>query len=243
MIEPCNIIDISQPIRESTACFPGDTPFSQNITVSHAESQVINLSAFTMSPHVGTHADAPVHVRGEMSNVVESAESAGNLPLAPFIGPVVVVDVAPWTRAVSWEQVRPQLERYPDFPKRILIKTATHIRDTVFEPEYAWLSADLISELATRGVQLVGIDTPSVDAIDSKTLDTHHALLTSGIFWLENLNLTQVPTGQPKAYFLVATPLKFVTLEASPVRAVLLEFPQSLSEGLTNVDVGTTPEP
>jgi arylformamidase len=221
-MEPSRIIDISQPIENRTACFPGDVPFSRNITISHAESHVINLTAFTMSPHVGTHADAPVHVRGSLP---DSPETVDSLPLAPFIGPAAIIDVSPWTQAITWHQVKPQLERLPQIPARILFKTAKHIRYDVFEKEYAWFDAELIRELAKHNIQLIGIDTPSVDAVDSKTLDTHHALLDAGIYWLENLDLTAIKLDNLKTYFLLAAPLKFLELEASPVRAVLLEFP------------------
>ena len=60
MYDRYRIIDISQPISSRAACFPGDTPFSRQVTVSYQDS-VVNLTAITMSPHVGTHADAPVH--------------------------------------------------------------------------------------------------------------------------------------------------------------------------------------
>ena len=70
----------------------------------------------------------------------------------------------------------------------------------------------------------MGLDTPSVDAVDSKTLETHHQLLAQGMAWLENLDLTHVPLSQglSSEFFLVALPLKLMELEASPVRAVLL---------------------
>ena len=111
------------------------------------------------------------------------------------------------------------------FPQRILFKTAKVIRYDVFEDHYAHFTPGLIEELAKRGVVLVGLDTPSVDAVDSKTLETHHALLSAGMSWLENLDLTGVSVQhhQPQDYFLVALPLKLMELEASPVRAVLLK--------------------
>ena len=70
------------------------------------------------------------------------------------------------------------------------------------------------------GFVLVGLDTPSVDHIRSKELATHNVLDRHGLVWLENLDLRAVEEGE---YFLVALPLKFMDLEASPVRAVLLK--------------------
>ena len=50
---------------------------------------------------------------------------------------------------------------------------------------------------------------------------THKALLGSDICILENICLKDVPEGE---YFLSALPLKIEDAEASPVRAMLLEF-------------------
>ncbi len=220
------IIDISQPVNSQTACFPGDTPFRHEVMVSYQQSGVMNLTAFHMSPHVGTHADAPVHIGGDITQPGLGTESIAQLDLSPFLGPVAVVDVSPCSGPVGWEQVERQLLAFPVFPPRILFKTCQVVRPTVFEEDYAWLSVALIEALAARGVCLVGLDTPSVDAVDSKTLETHHALLGANMVWLENLDLSQVPIHPdlPELYFLSALPLKLTELEASPVRAVLLRF-------------------
>lgn len=220
------IVDISQPVNQKTACFPGDTPFQAEVMVTYAQSGVMNLTAFRMSPHVGTHADAPVHIQGDLARPAQGSESVAQLALSPFLGPVAVVDVSPCSGPIGWEQVESQLQAYPVFPPRILFKTRQALRYKVFEEDYAWLSVPLIEALAERGVCLVGLDTPSVDAVDSKSLETHHALLRANMVWLENLDLSQVPFDleTPELYFLSALPLRLTELEASPVRAVLLRF-------------------
>ena len=76
----------------------------------------------------------------------------------------------------------------------------------------------VLERLADRGVQLVGVDTPSVDPADSTDLPSHQVLRRRGLRVLENLELSAVPAGD---YELIALPLKLVTADASPVRAVL----------------------
>jgi len=224
-VEPAfGIIDISQPVAASTACFPGDVPFSRQVTMDYQASGIINLCAFSMSPHVGTHADAPIHIQGQMTQPDAQSPTIGQVTLSPFIGHSVVVDVSPWTQGITWAQVEPQLSGWAEFPRRILFKTRKENRADQFQPPYAWPDAALVGELTRRGVVLVGIDTPSVDHVDSQALETHHALLNAGMAWLENLDLTHAPaskSGQAQP-FLVALPLKLMELEASPVRAVLL---------------------
>jgi arylformamidase len=210
------IIDISQPIDSNSACFPGDVPFSKQITVSYQESNVINLTAMTMSPHVGTHADSPVHIKGDMS---ERWGMADGMPLEPYLGPVLVLDVATISDAITLDLVKDRLSAMEKIPPRILFRTTPSIRYDRWEGKYAYFSADLIQFLASHNCLLMGIDTPSVDHVESKDLPAHNALLAANMSWLENLDLTQVSEGE---YVLVALPLKLRELEASPVRAVLL---------------------
>ena len=81
----------------------------------------------------------------------------------------------------------------------------------------------LIERLAALGVLLVGIDTASIDPADSKTLDSHQVIRRLNLRVLENLVLDDVPEGD---YELIALPLKLVSADASPVRAVLRQLPQ-----------------
>lgn len=223
MNAPFRIIDISQPVSSTSACFPGDVPFTKDVTLTHADSGILNLTAFKMSPHVGTHADSPLHIGGDMDTPIPPWQAIGGMELSSFIGPVTVLELSPWNQLIEPTHIQGQLDHWAstgqEFPKRILFKTARHIRYDVFEDQYAAFSPAVAELLGSHGVMLMGIDTPSVDPVDSKTLETHHVLLKHRMSWLENLDLTQAAPGN---YFLVALPLKMMELEASPVRAVLL---------------------
>ncbi|MBX9879301.1 MAG: cyclase family protein [Candidatus Obscuribacterales bacterium] len=209
------LIDISIPISAKTACFPGDTPFSKETTVTLGKDSCFNLTKLTMSPHVGTHADAPVHVKGSLDSL---RGTAGLMKLAAFIGPATVIDLAPFQGEISLAATKDKLDKAN--VERVLFRTAKSLRYEVFENNYSYLSVELVQYLASKGTKLIGLDTPSVDHINSKTLAAHHELIKAGMCWLENLDLTSVSEGN---YFLVAPPLKFMELEASPVRAVLLK--------------------
>ncbi len=209
-----DIIDISLPISSKTACFPGDTPFSKSDTLTFRDSKIVNLTALTMSPHVGTHADSPIHIYGDLES---GDDMVGAMNLKPFIGPCVVLNIAETQKGITAEDVR-KLDNFIK-PTRVLFRTCNKIRFDHFEDEYAYFTPELIDHLADRGITLAGIDTPSVDHVRSKDLQAHNALHKRNMTWLENVDLTKVDEGE---YFLVATPLKFMELEASPVRAVLL---------------------
>jgi len=214
-----DIIDISQPVDTKTACFPGDVPFSRNITCTYADSKVINLSSFTMSPHVGTHADSPIHIYGDMQ---QGEGMASQLPLGAFLGQAQVIDLADCFEPITSKHiasVASALDRSKLAP-RLLFKTRHQIRCDIFEDNYASFTPDLVEELQKHQVKLLGIDTPSVDHSSSKGLETHHALLKYKMTWIENLDLTNAKAGY---YTLIALPLKLTELEASPLRAILLK--------------------
>lgn len=212
-----SIIDISQPVSSTTACFPGDTPFSRQVNLRLEEGASVNLTSFTMSPHVGTHADAPSHICGRME---DSQGMASAIPLLPYIGPAAVLDVSPLAEGITTEHFEKAAARIPSLPPRVVFKTQKSIRPHVWEERYAHFTVELIEALKARGVMMAGLDTPSVDHVDSKNLEVHHALMKHGFSWLENLDLTQAEEG---IYFLSAAPLKLTELEASPVRAVLIK--------------------
>ena len=134
---------------------------------------------------------------------------------------MLVVDIAPFNNAVTWSCLESSLKNTQELPARILLRTQEKIRYEVFEQEYSYCTVDLIKALGSRGVKLLGLDTPSVDCFGAESLEAHHELDKQGMIWLENLDLSLVKAGE---YFLIAFPVRFLELEASPVRAVLLEL-------------------
>jgi arylformamidase len=209
------IYDLSPRIEPGFPVWPGDTPFSSRLIQSLAEGASVNLSALTTTPHLGSHADAPFH--SEPDGV-----SIADLPLAPYLGPCRVVEVPPEPLIEPRHLGEIALGELGD-PPRLLLKTGSMpplAAGAPFPERFSALSPELARLLGERGVLLVGLDTPSVDPFDSKTLDAHHALAAGGVVNLEGLDLSRVPPG---IYELIALPLNLAGLDASPVRAVLRE--------------------
>lgn len=200
--------DISVLVRVGTPEWPGDVPFSCGWTGRLADGDSVNLSHIAGSPHVGTHADAPLHVR-------DGWPASDDLPLEPFLGPVLVLDVSgapPGPLHLSARDSRLA------GCERLLLRTGRSIAGGSFPDEWPVLTAATAAALAARGIRLVGVDAPSVDARTSRTLDVHHALFAGGAYLLENLDLRGVESGR---YELVAPPQRLAGLDAAPVRALL----------------------
>ena len=201
--------DISVAVDGRTPEWPGDTPYSCGWTWEMARGASVNVSAITMSPHVGTHADAPLHV-GDGGYATE------HLNLDHFIGRCVVLDV----RDLDGDIEFADLERrgLPTSAHRVLLKTGRTIADGRFPNHWPAVTPACTRPLGGRGLALLGVDCPSVDLRESKTLDTHKALFDQGRSVLENLDLRAIEAGE---YGLIALPPRLVGLDAAPVRAVL----------------------
>ncbi|MFZ9335007.1 MAG: arylformamidase [Burkholderiaceae bacterium] len=207
--------DISAPVDASSPVFPGDTPFSQRWAAQIAPGCPVNVSAVTLSPHVGTHADAPLHYDPD-------GAASGALSLAPYLGPCRVIHAIGCGPLVQWPHIAHAIDANPaPLPPRVLVRTYPRMPVDRWDAALPAFAPDTIARLADRGVQLVGIDSASVDPADSKTLDSHRVLRQRGLRVLENLLLDDVPEGD---YELIALPLKWLHADASPVRAVLREL-------------------
>ena len=104
----------------------------------------------------------------------------------------------------------------------MLVRTYARAPVDRWDAQLAAFAPETIERLADAGVRLVGIDTASIDPAESKELPSHQVVRRRGLRVLENLVLDAVPEGD---YELIALPLKLVTADASPVRAVLRELP------------------
>ena len=204
--------DISPPVHAGTPVFPDDTPYQQLWAARVGPGCPVNVSEITLSPHIGAHADAPLHY-------AEGGASIGDTDLAPFLGPCRVIHAIGRGPLVEWVHIAHAVDG--TLPPRVLVRTYARMPVDRWDPQLAAYAPATVEALAARGVQLIGIDTASIDPADSKTLDSHMAIRRHGMRVLENLVLDDVDEGD---YELIALPLKLVTADASPVRAVLREL-------------------
>lgn len=204
-------IDITQPLNQHIAEWPGDTPFCYEVAVSKEQSGSVNIGKLTMSTHIGTHTDAPFHYDNDGLKILE-------LPVDLYIGKACLVDVT----GVSCV-TRADLELFDfDGAERLLLKTGSHPTSTKFPENFTVIGEDVGPLLKERGVRLIGVDTPSVDSETSKDLLGHHSLYRNDVIIIENLVLHSLEEGN---YELIALPLALEDADGSPVRAVVRRLP------------------
>lgn len=196
------------------AVFPGDTPASREVLLELARGDPVTLSTLRATVHLGAHADGESHY-------ARAGRPIDRMPLDHYLGPCQVLD----TRATRGARVRVQDLVLPHDQgrdgvraTRVLLRTGTQPDKSVFNADFSGLEPALVDWLADRGVITVGVDTPSVDAADSKDLPAHGAFARRGLAILEGLDLSGAAPG---VYELIALPLPLAGFDASPVRAVL----------------------
>ncbi|PFA68345.1 arylformamidase [Bacillus sp. AFS015802] len=203
------IIDISRPLHNETPVWPGDTPFSFSLNWTKEETGSVNVGQLIMSSHTGTHVDAPFHFDSDGKRILD-------MPLERFMGTAIVVSVE------GVPEIGPEHVMKVDFTsvKKILFKTNAWKEPARFPEHIPPINKELAPFLKEKGIDLIGVDLPSVDPLDSKDLHAHHSLREHDIGILEGIDLSHV---DPGVYELVALPLPLKEGDGSPVRAVLID--------------------
>jgi arylformamidase len=203
-------IDVSVPLHDGMAHWPGDQPFERKRDSDMEKGDHDNVSQMTTSVHVGTHMDAPLHF-------IKNGEAIDRIPLDVCIGRARIIGIA------NQERITPQdLDRHNiRSGERILFKTTNSDRvwrTNDFQKQFVSIAADAARYLGERKPRLVGVDYLSVGAYHGDGAETHQALLGAGIWIIEGLDLSSV---EPGDYDLICLPLKIAGSDGAPARAVL----------------------
>ena len=203
------IYDITRTVKPNTAVWPGDSTFHVDYVLRRSEGAPVNLTTISLSPHTGTHADAYFHYE-------DDGEHPAAMPLSAYIGRARVVTVSKEDGALMPEDFADGA--FVNVDRLLIHSHVSNFPDDEWAQPFPYLSVALIERFAAEGIVLVGLDSPSVDAFDSKELPCHHALRRRGMVNLESLHLRDVLDGD---YELIALPLKLDLTCGSPVRAIL----------------------
>ncbi|WP_404408518.1 arylformamidase [Jeotgalibacillus malaysiensis] len=201
------LIDITMSLSSGTPNWPGDTPFHYEVAWPMEESGSVNVGKIEASTHIGTHIDAPFHYDNK-------GKKTDELELNRYFSKAVVVDCTGLSEITS---------EHIQFDEKgvtaVLFKTAAWTNRDEFPEKIPVLNESVPAYLKGKGINLIGVDLPSVDHLESKTLPVHRALYEQDINILEGIVLDEVEEGH---YQLIALPLKIKGGDGSPVRAVLV---------------------
>lgn len=205
------VLDISRPVVAGIPVWPGDTPYEYRRNWKIGPGCPVNVGTVTMSVHTGAHVDAPLHFD-------DLGQDIASVDVSKYVGPCVVATAVAGRGGLEPGHLPAGTAEALSRAPRLLVKTYEK-RPSGFDTSMRHLTPAMADWLADRGVVLVGLDTDSMDAFDSKELPSHHRLVARGVAILEGIDLSAVAPG---TYDLIALPLRLVGADASPVRAVLL---------------------
>jgi arylformamidase len=204
-------IDISTPIEDGMAGFPGDPSVRVERVRSLERGDAYNLSHLSLGSHTGTHVDPPLHF-------IPGGTSVDALDLGRLNGRCHVVQVPASVRSIR----AADLAGVPRNAERLLLRTSNSDRwaaSPAFFPDYVALDPSAAEALAARGLRLVGLDSLSIESDPTERFPVHHRLLGAGVLILEGLRLAGVEPGE---YELRLLPLRIVGGDGGPSRAVLV---------------------
>ncbi len=161
-------------------------PGDPEIGLETVEKAHYRVTSLRMSVHTGTHIDAPRHFFADGPSIDAMPPEAG-VGRARLIRAGEAVTAEDVTRALPCE--------------RLLIRCGGYIL-----PEAA-------RAIAAAGIGLVGVDSLSVDPLDSTGYPAHKALLGAGVWIVELLDLSRA---QPGDYDLICLPLRIAGADGAP---------------------------
>lgn len=210
------LIDLSHPIEDGMAAYPGLPPARIFTILDHDTSRdrydgraEFHLGGAELAGNTGTYLDAPFHR-------FRDREDLAALPLERVVGlPGVILDWNGPDRAVSLEGVDDG-----SFSERaVIVRTGWDARwgSEEYWSDAPFLPSDVVERLIAAGVRLVGVDFGNVDDTADPSRPAHTGFLAAGIPIVESLRgLEQLPR---EGFVFSAPPIAIVRGAAFPVRA------------------------
>ena len=208
-------IDLTLTISKSIPTFP-DSPTPQFVSWSSLQEDGYNLELLFLSSHTGTHIDAPYHF-------AEKGKKIHQIPLERLTGSATLIklrknrnDPISKSDIINYEKMYGRIHDHSS----VFFFTGwqENLRSPNYFTENPGLNVMAAKYLASKKVNLVGIDSPSIDLGNDGSFSVHHILAKNDILIVENLaNLNRISTN---SFDFVILPLKLKGATGSPVRAM-----------------------
>ena len=208
------VIDLTLTVSEKIPTFPG-SPKPHFIEWETIPKDGYNLELLFLSTHTGTHIDAPFHFVKNGKKIHEIApERLVNEAVLIRIGKNSNRSISK-TDIQNFEQKNGKIENgstvifYTEWQK--------NLNKEFYFTENPGLSVSAAKYLVSKKINMVGIDSPSIDLGTDSKFSVHHVLAKNNILIVENLaNLNKIKSNN---FHLITSPLKLKNATGSPIRA------------------------
>ena len=211
------ILDLTLTISKNLPMFPG-SPKPQFISWSTIKKDGYNLELLFLSSHSGTHMDAPYHF-------IKNGKKIHEIPVSRLTNNAILIKLRKKAnQAISKNDIIKFEKKHGIILKNATIIFATgwqkNLQSKYYFEKNPGLAVSAAKYLASKKINLVGIDSPSIDLGNNTKFSVHQILSKNNILIVENLtNLEKIPKNHFK---LVVLPLKLKDTTGSPVRAIAL---------------------
>ncbi|MCV0412536.1 cyclase family protein [Nitrosarchaeum sp.] len=211
-------LDLTLTISTSIPTFP-DSPKPQFILWSTLKDDKYNLELLFLSSHTGTHLDAPYHF-------VKNGIKIHQIPLDRLVGNGILIKIQKGkNQSITKNDLILFERKHGNIPKNSSIFFYTDWQKNLNSNYYfinnPGLSESAATYLVSKKINLVGIDSPSIDLGQDKIFKVHKILAKNNILIVENLsNLNKISS---KQFDFVILPLKLKDATGSPVRAIAIQ--------------------
>ena len=211
------VIDLTLTISEQIPTFPG-SPQPNFINWETLEKDGYNLELLFLSSHTGTHIDAPYHF-------LKDGQKIHQIVTRRLVTEAILIKIRKGAnQSIAKDDIQKFERKYGKIDDGSTVIFHTGWQKNLKKESYflrnPGLAVSAAKYLASKKINLVGIDSPSIDLGKDSKFSVHHILAKSGILIVENLaNLEKINS---EMFHLIVAPLKLKDATGSPVRAMAL---------------------
>ncbi len=211
-------IDLTLTISENLPTFPG-SPKPNFIPWSKIKTDGYNLELLFLSSHTGTHLDAPFHF-------VEKGSKIHQISPSRLISDAILIRLHKGpNQSITKKDIINFEKKWGKINENSTIIFSTGWQKNL-QKKYYFINNPGLSDSAARyliskKLNLVGIDSPSIDLGKNSKFSVHHILAKNDVLILENLSNLEKISGVN--FKLIVLPLKLKNTTGSPVRAVAIQ--------------------
>ena len=215
------IIDLTLTVSDKIPTFPG-SPRPNFIPWENIKEDGYNLELLFLSTHTGTHMDAPYHF-------LEKGAKIHEISLNKLVSKAVLIQSRESRDRFGIKQISITKADIQKFEKQhgkidgfssVIFYTGwqRNLQKKYYFTKNPGLSVSAAKYLASKKINLVGVDSPSIDLGKDSKFSVHQIFAKKGILIVENLaNLEKIKSSK---FHLVVLPLKLKNATGSPVRAI-----------------------